>query len=78
LEEKKRRKEEMVRIKKENELKLLKQSIDDELIKQVELLEDINDLNVYDINGFHQKGKKYGIYELNQLHYWEAVLVRLQ
>jgi len=55
-EEKKRRNEEILRIKRENELKKLKQLIETELISQMELNDDPQD--IFDINGFHTKAKK--------------------
>ncbi len=61
IEERRKRKEEKLRIKKENEIKQLTTSIIDELIKTWELVDDVNDLQVFEINGYNIKGKKYGI-----------------
>jgi hypothetical protein len=40
------------------ELNLLKQAIDEEFIKQAEFVDDIQE--IFEINGYHQKGRKYG------------------
>jgi hypothetical protein len=55
--ERRAKREEEVRIKKEQQMIQLKNSVNDELIKQVEFVDDAND--IYEINGYHQKGKKY-------------------
>jgi hypothetical protein len=59
IEERQKRKEERLRIKKENEIKSLTTTIINELLKTWELVDDVNDLPVYNINGYHSKGKKY-------------------
>ncbi len=56
-----------MRIKRENELKQLTESIINELMKTWELVDDINELPVYEVNGYNIKGKKYGILKINQL-----------
>lgn len=46
-----------MKLKKENELKALKQLIQDEFISQIEFSDDITD--IFDINGYFQKNKKF-------------------
>ena len=58
VEEKNQKREQRLIQKKLNEMKLLKQTIDEELIKQAEVVDEVTD--VYNVNGYHQKAKKYG------------------
>jgi hypothetical protein len=57
-EEKKRRREEFIRIKKENELIALKNYIQSEIINNMELNDDPSDIG--DAVNFHIRGKKAG------------------
>jgi hypothetical protein len=56
-EEKRKRKEEEIRRKKEIEIQALKASINEELIKHAEYIED--PVAIYDINAYYQKDIKY-------------------
>jgi hypothetical protein len=50
-------------------MNLLKQTVEEELIKNAELVDEVNE--IFDINGYHQKGKKYGKYFLKfSICYW--------
>jgi hypothetical protein len=49
--------EKLLKLKRENELKALKQLIQEEFINQLEFVDEVQD--IFDINGFYQKNKKF-------------------
>jgi hypothetical protein len=50
----------LIKLKKENDLKTLRANIEQEFVNQIEYIDDIAE--VFDINAFYQRNKKYSKY----------------